>query len=132
MFVSTPHDIVDLIKPYARKKQMQYGVICLDCGRNVISKKVMFVGTCTQAPVGLREVLSYSLKKDCCALISFNTRPSGNTEPSEYDKNTAKKIKEGCATVGIQFLDHIIISKNGYTSFLESHTLEDEPVVKMA
>lgn len=132
MCINEPRDILNLIKVYAHKKQEHFGVICLDSGRNVICKKVMFIGTCSQSLVGLREVLTYCLKRDCVALIVFHNHPGGNANPSEEDIVTTKRIRNGCEYVGIHFLDHVIITKNGYTSFKESGLLEDEPVLKMA
>lgn len=132
MCITKPQDILDLIKAYAHKKQEHFGVICLDGGHNVICKKVMFIGTSTKSIVGVRELLTYCLKKDCNSLIIFHNHPSGSTSPSEEDITTTERIRNGCEFVGIHFLDHVIITKNGYTSFLESNILKDKPVLKMA
>ena len=49
-------------------------------------------------------------------IILIHNHPSGNLMPSRSDIEFTKKIKQASEILGVQILDHIIISENGYTS----------------
>jgi DNA repair protein RadC len=46
-----------------------------------------------------------------------HNHPSGDPEPSEDDLTMTKRLIEAGKILGIEVLDHIIITKNGYFSF---------------
>ena len=63
-------------------------------------------------------------------MILFHNHPSGNTNPSEYDIKMTKDFEKGGELLGILVLDHIIIGKYDYFSFLEhdkmNHKVREE------
>ena len=72
-------------------------------------------------------------KLEASAMILFHNHPSGNTSPSDYDIKLTKKFEEGGSLLGIQVLDHIIIGKYDYYSFLENDLMSNkEKSVKAA
>ena len=44
---------------------------------------------------------------------------SGDTEPSQEDVAITKRLVEAGELLGIKIHDHVIVSKNGYTSMKE-------------
>ena len=48
--------------------------------------------------------------------ILIHNHPSGDSSPSGRDYQVTEKIKEASKIMGIEFLDHIVIAQNGYTS----------------
>jgi DNA repair protein RadC len=52
-----------------------------------------------------------------------HNHPSGNLEPSTADINLTSRVKEACDIVDINLLDHLIISKDGYYSFIDENNL---------
>jgi DNA repair protein RadC len=50
--------------------------------------------------------------------LSHN-HPSGNLQPSQADEALTHKIKEAAKWMDIRLLDHIIVSNEGYYSFME-------------
>ena len=121
MKITNPTEIVNLLNGLQTKKRENFGVICLDSAHNLITKKVLYVGTCNRSLVSTREILYYALKKDSCAIIVFHNHPSGDTYPSEVDVKTTKALKDACDVIGIQLLDHVIVGKWNYYSFLENN-----------
>lgn len=134
MQINKPTDVLALLRPYGKRKQENFGVICMDYGKNVISKKVLFIGTAKRAIIGARELLTYVLKKGADTVILFHNHPSGVTEPSAEDIETTKKLNKAFELVGVQLLDHIIITKYAYKSFLEDDLLntDNEATLKVA
>ena len=126
MKICRPDDMAELVGYIKNRRRENFGIILLDNNCNLIAKKVMFVGTIKTCLVGVRELLVYALKKDACCVVIFHNHPSGNTEPSEFDITTTNSFYESCKTVGIQLLDHIIVGRYGYFSFMK-HNLMPKP-----
>ena len=119
MTVKNSSDVVELLKSYRFKKQEHFGIICLDSGYNVISKKVLFKGGVDGALV-YKNILYWEMcKKSASAIIIFHNHPGGNVLPSKEDIATTQDIENGCNLLGISLLDHVIVSKHRYYSFKE-------------
>ncbi|MGB5966086.1 MAG: JAB domain-containing protein, partial [Sulfurimonadaceae bacterium] len=52
-------------------------------------------------------------------IIVAHNHPSGQLEPSIEDRRVTKRLKEVGKLVGIELLDHVILTDNGYYSFSE-------------
>lgn len=118
MVLRCVEDMVGIVGYIKNRRRENFGIILLDNAFNLIAKKVMFVGTKTTCTVGIRELLVYALKKDANCVVIFHNHPSGNTEPSKIDIDTTMSFQKSCELVGIQLLDHIIVGKNDYFSFM--------------
>ena len=62
-------------------------------------------------------------KLQASTMILYHNHPSGNTSPSEYDIKMTKDFEKGGELLGILVLDHIIIGKYDYFSFLEHNKM---------
>ena len=56
-------------------------------------------------------------------LILPHNHPSGNLKPSEADKQITNKIRQAAKLLDIELIDHIIISSEGYYSFMDEGIL---------
>ena len=132
--VHHPADAVPLISQYGKKKQEHFGIICLDNQYNVISKKVLFIGGAGSCQIDTKVVFWEACRKSATAVIIFHTHPCGESDPSKPDIKTTKDLSDGFRLLGIQFLDHIIIGRHEYFSFLEHDMIEtlDSKVVGVA
>ena len=116
--ITNPDVVVSLLKPYRSKRQEHFGILCLDAGRRLISKKVLFVGGEHTTVVDMKVVFWEAMKRKSSAIIVFHNHPSGNAEPSDYDIESTKRIYNACKIVGLPLLDHVIVAKDGYYSFV--------------
>jgi len=104
------------------KKEYFY-VFCLDSRNKVIKKELVSVGTLNTSLVHPREVFEPAIRNLSAQLVIAHNHPSGDINPSEEDLNiTAKLVKAG-ELLGINVLDHIVISKDNYFSFKENNLL---------
>ena len=130
--ILNPQDCVSLLCKYGRMKQEHFGVIFLNSQREVIQTKCFYVGSDNFCQVYPKIIWWKACKLKASAMILFHNHPSGNTSPSDYDIKLTKKFEEGGGLLGIQVLDHIIIGKYDYFSFLEhelmSHKVREEIV----
>ena len=117
--ILNPQDCVSLLTKYSRMKQEHFGVIFLNSQKEVIQTKCFFVGSDNRCNIYPKIVFWKACKLEASAMILFHNHPSGNTNPSQKDIELTERFEKGGNLLGIQILDHIIISKYDYYSFLE-------------
>lgn len=61
-------------------------------------------------------IAKYCLDSMCNGVILAHNHPSGNLNPSEQDLQMTKKIKKVLDIIEVQLLDHIILTKDSFTS----------------
>ena len=117
--ILNPQDCVSLLTKYSRMKQEHFGVIFLNSQKEVIQTKCFFIGSDNGCNIYPKIVFWKACKLEASAMILFHNHPSGNTNPSQKDIELTERFEKGGNLLGIQILDHIIISKYDYYSFLE-------------
>lgn len=124
--ICNPQDCVTLLRKYWRMKQEHFGVIFLNTQKEVIQTKCFFVGSNDICNVYPKIIFWKACKLEASAMIMFHNHPSGNTRPSEYDIKLTKDFEMGGKLLGVQVLDHVIVGKDGYYSFLEHKKMSKE------
>ena len=128
-----PRDCVSLLCKYSRMKQEHFGVIFLNSQKEVIQTKCFFVGSDNICITYPKIIFWKACKLEASAMILFHNHPSGNTSPSLNDIELTEMFEKGGNLLGIQVLDHIIIGKYDYYSFLEHDNMNKvEKQVKAA
>ncbi len=110
----------------ARENQENLMVVYLDNQNKYIAHKVLFKGTLNASLVHPREVFKYALLENAASIIVMHNHPSGNTTPSASDDDTTRNLVETGAIMGIKVLDHLIVSCEGYYSYIEEGRLQYE------
>jgi DNA repair protein RadC len=99
-------------------------VLHLNGASQLIEKQLVSLGTLNQSLVHPREVFRQAIINSAAGIIVVHNHPSGALEPSAEDKQITKRLKECGVLIGIELLDHIIISKNGHTSLREMGVIQ--------
>lgn len=102
------------------KKQECFYAIYLDTGKKIIDDKLLFIGTVNYSLIHPREIFKEAYLCGASAIICVHNHPGGNPIPSKQDFDMTKNLVEVSKFLGIKLLDHIIICKNNYYSFLEN------------
>jgi len=106
---------------YMRDKTREHLMtIYLNARNEMIFKKPMFIGTLNTNLVHPREIFQEALKQNAASVILVHNHPSGDAEPSQDDLEITKRILEAGKIMGIDVLDHVIITKNKAFSFKEN------------
>jgi len=95
----------------------QFRVLFLDKRNQVIADELQQTGTVDHTPVYPREVIKRALELSATALILVHNHPSGDPTPSRADIQMTQAIVEIAKPLGISVHDHIIVGKDGHTSF---------------
>ncbi len=113
-------------KYIAREKQENLLAIYLDNQNRYISHKLLFKGTLNSSIVHPREVFKHALLENASGIIVMHNHPSGSTRPSASDDETTRVLAQTGSIMGIKLLDHLVVSKNGYYSYVEEGRLQYE------
>ncbi|MCV6575651.1 MAG: DNA repair protein RadC [Cohaesibacter sp.] len=95
----------------------QFRVLFLDKKNALITDEVQQEGTIDHTPVYTREVIKRALELSATAIILVHNHPSGDPTPSQADIDMTKILASAAEPLGISIHDHIIVAKNGHTSF---------------
>ncbi len=95
----------------------------LDTKNNLIDREVS-VGILNANLIHPREVFEAAITHHASHIVLAHNHPTGDTSPSKADVITTKRLVEAGKVVGIEVVDHLIISRDGYTSFKEIGLLE--------
>lgn len=117
--ITYPTDVLPLVAHYSDRKQEHFLCISLNGAHEVIATRVVSVGLVNRALVHPREVFAEPVTDRAAAVIVAHNHPSGHVEPSREDREVTERLTAAGRTLGIQILDHIIFSTEGYYSFLE-------------
>lgn len=107
-------------------KQENMLAIYLDNQNRPISHKILFKGTLNASLIHPREVFKNALLENAAGIIVMHNHPSGNTTPSKADDETTSVLAETGYMMGIKLLDHLIVSDEGYYSYVEEGRLKYE------
>ena len=72
-----------------------------------------------------REVFREAIGGGAAAIVLFHNHPSGDPRPSEEDVRLTKRLLAAGQLMGIDVLDHVIISETRYYSMKETRTLDE-------
>ena len=122
--VSCPADSYAALKRFTRKRQEHFIVLTLDGSHSIIGIRIVSIGLVNRTVVHSREVFTWAIKDNSVAIILAHNHPSGKVDPSPEDREITQRLVQAGQIVGIEVLDHLIISKLGYFSFLEHGLLE--------
>jgi len=95
----------------------QFRLLFLDKRNALIADEVQQSGTVDHTPVYPREIVRRALELSATALILVHNHPSGDPTPSAADVRMTREIIEVTQPLGIAVHDHIIVGREGHTSF---------------
>jgi DNA repair protein RadC len=121
--ITDAEDVYTELKTFSTKSQEYFLTITLDGASHIIHTRTVFIGTLNQSLVHPREVFADAIADRAAGIIIAHNHPSGTLEASRADIQITQRLKEVSALVGIELLDHVILSKYGYYSFSEEGVL---------
>ena len=115
--VNNPHILVKAIRATIQDKAKEHFKLVLLNTRNKVTGIIpISVGTLNASLVHPREVFKEAIHGNAASVILVHNHPSNDLEPSEEDVRLTRRMVEVGTIMGIEVLDHIIISKNDFLS----------------
>lgn len=114
----------DILLKYLRNKIgyeeiEKFYVLYLSSSNEVIEFEENSVGTLDRSSVYPREIYKKIINLNAKSVILAHNHPSDNITPSKCDIELTNEIARGLKNFGALLIEHIIITKNSYFSFLE-------------
>lgn len=114
--IISPQDVFKLMKSKLKDYSKEHFYIISLNSRNAIINEIS-IGTLNASLVHPREVFAEAIRQRANSIILVHNHPSSDPTPSKDDIKITKKLKEAGKILGIEVLDHIIITRNSYLSF---------------
>lgn len=101
----------------AHEKREHFRILFLNKKNELIADEIQGSGTVDHTPAYPREIMKRALELGATAVILMHNHPSGDPKPSQADIEMTKAIIRAGQPLGITIHDHIIMARNGQTSF---------------
>lgn len=122
--LKSPESVIDyLCQSMKKEKEEVLKILYLNNSNKILDVQELFRGTVNQAVIYPREVVKRALEKGATRIILAHNHPAGNPKPSEHDLEITFELKNACASVQIEILDHIIIGEKEHYSFHKNNQL---------
>jgi DNA repair protein RadC len=122
--IKTVSDLLDLLQTKnACIGYEEFWVVFVNQGSFLRGIENFGKGGLTSTSVDIRLILKKALELKATGIFICHNHPSGELQPSKNDVALTAQLKEAAQTMTIQLLDHIIICKDNYFSFLENDML---------
>lgn len=127
--LSTPKDLSTIQNPEQCSRQVKmkidnyfvehFFVCSIDVRNKLIAIDEISKGTLTSSLVHPREVFEMAIKRHSAQIIVAHNHPSGDISPSEDDIKITRRLVDASKIMGIEVIDHIIVTENDFVSFKE-------------
>jgi len=124
--IESPFDLLELMQTKnAFLDYEEFWVVFINNGSVLLSVDNFGKGGITSTAVDVRLIIARALELKATGIMVCHNHPSGDLLPSEIDLKLTTKIHKAAQLMSIQLIDHVIICKGNYYSFLENNLLEE-------
>lgn len=114
------HEIYKYFKyDFINVKEERFYALYFDAKCKLIKKEEIFKGTIDSCVIHYREIFKIAIVEGAKFIIVMHNHPSGDVNPSDKDKEITEELMTYGEFLGINVVDHIIISSEDYFSFYE-------------
>ena len=97
----------------------EFWALMLNQNHRLIRKVRISHGGITATAVDIRIIMREALLCNATQLAVCHNHPSGKLTPSKQDQDLTRSIMQACHTMGIRFMDHVIVTDGHYYSYHE-------------
>ena len=119
VYVRTSRQAWQYLSDMGALQKEQLRGLYLNSRFQLIHEETISVGSLTANIVHPREVFQPAIERGAVAIIIAHNHPSGETEPTIADKEVTHQLKSAGAILGIELLDHLVVTRDTYKSLLE-------------
>lgn len=116
--VTTPDEVYQLVKHEIQKwDRERFLAVMLNTRNGVIGIDEVSCGSINASIVHPREVFKAAILANAVFVMLIHNHPSCNVEPSRADIELTKGLVKSGEILGIEVIDHLIVSSKEYYSF---------------
>lgn len=117
--IVSPKDVWQLMRDEVQKKKEYFIVLYLNTRNQMIQKEIISIGSLSASIAHPREVFEPAVRHHAGQIILAHNHPSGDATPSEEDRATTKRLVKAGELLGIEVIDHVVVTKEGFVSMQE-------------
>lgn len=114
--IRSPRDACRTLAPIRAAAKEHFVSLYLDARNQVITQETISIGSLNANIVHPREVFRPAIINAAAAVILAHNHPSGDVTPSQEDLNLTARLVEAGRMLGIEVLDHLIVSESRFLS----------------
>ena len=114
--IRKPEDLLPKLEDIRNLKQEHFICVTMNGANELIRYRTITIGLLNSSQVHPREVFADAITDRAASIILAHNHPSGTLEPSKADTLITKQLCESGKLLGIEVLDHIIVTTDGFTS----------------
>jgi DNA repair protein RadC len=108
-----------------RRNQEHFWIIGLNNINKVLFIELVSLGATNRLQVAPPELFRMAIYKLAVKAILVHNHPSGTTKISPADKDFTDRMLKAGNMLNIEVIDHLIITEENYTSFLDQDIIQD-------
>lgn len=121
--IKNSSDVILMLNDLRAHKKEHFVGLYLNARNQIIFREEISVGIINASLIHPRELFEPAIKNYACSIIIAHNHPSGDATPSDTDREITKRLVSAGKILGVEINDHVIISNEGYFSFLDSNLL---------
>lgn len=114
--IMTPEEVFERCSDIRSSKKEHFVAFYLNSRNALIAREIISIGTLDASLVHPREVFEPALRHSAASIIIAHNHPSRDSECSMEDIEITKQIRHAGKVLGIDVLDHIVVSETDWTS----------------
>ena len=119
--IQTPIDLEQYLEPMKHLSEEHFVSLHLTPRMQVMGYHVVSQGTVSASLAHPREVFKAAVLNNAYCVVVAHNHPGGTNDPSPDDLNVTKQLIAAGRILGIEILDHLIVSYRSITSIREWH-----------
>ena len=115
--LATSADIAEAAIPEIADSPVENMLVLVADGASQLKRtEVVATGSAKTCPVPIREIIATVLRHDGIAFAVAHNHPGGDPSPTASDLKSTEMLREAAATVGLRFLDHVVVTQKDWRS----------------
>jgi len=119
----SPKDVFQELREIRFKKKEYFVVFYLDIRRQEIKKEIISIGTLNELVIHPREIFEAAIRNVASQIIIAHNHPLGECNPTDIDIKITKRLVKAGQILGINIIDHVIVTKNNFFSMKDAGLL---------
>ncbi len=115
----SPESVFESVTEIRKSKREHLIAIYLDTKNREIYREIISIGTLNASLIHPREIFEPAVKNLAAGIILVHNHPSGDANPSDEDIAITNQLTSAGKIMGIEIIDHVIVSLNTFYSIKE-------------
>ncbi|HEX4353435.1 MAG TPA: DNA repair protein RadC [Polyangiales bacterium] len=131
--ITSSRDVAAALSPRLVDETREHFIaIALDAKNCPLAEVLVAIGGISACSVAPADVFRPVVRVAAVSVLFVHNHPSGDPQPSEADVAITDRLRRAGALLGVQVLDHVILGRGAYFSFLDAGLMAHDAGVAAA